>query len=70
MPYGDGTGPRGMGPMTGRRGGFCTGYGVPGFLNFIRGWGRGRGMGAGRGSYRGMGRMRGRSFGVTTGPGR
>jgi len=25
MPRGDGTGPMGLGPMTGRRAGFCTG---------------------------------------------
>jgi hypothetical protein len=30
MPYGDGTGPAGMGPMTGRGVGYCgTGYGRP-----------------------------------------
>ena len=33
MPYGDGTGPAGMGPMTGRGAGFCAGYSVPGYLN-------------------------------------
>ena len=26
MPRGDGTGPMGMGPMTGRGMGYCTGY--------------------------------------------
>jgi len=33
MPGGDGTGPMGMGSMTGRAAGFCAGYGVPGFMN-------------------------------------
>lgn len=51
MPGGDGTGPAGMGPMTGRAAGYCAGYPVPGFMNPIprRGfWGGGRG-GGGRG---------------------
>ena len=51
MPGGDRTGPRGMGPMTGRAAGFCPGYGAPGYGNAIPGrgfWGRGRG-GGGRG---------------------
>jgi len=49
MPFGDGTGPLGMGPMTGRAAGYCAGYSVPGYMNptvFGRGrgfWGRGRG---------------------------
>jgi len=48
MPRGDGTGPAGMGPMTGRAAGFCTGYPVPGFMNPVGGrgfWGRGGGRG-------------------------
>jgi hypothetical protein len=55
MPRGDGTGPAGMGPMTGRAAGYCAGYSVPGFMNPIGGrgyWGRGRGFG-GRGGGRG-----------------
>ncbi|MGD2094331.1 MAG: DUF5320 domain-containing protein [Phycisphaerales bacterium] len=50
MPRGDGTGPAGMGPMTGRAAGYCAGYGMPGFMNPIggRGFG-GRGRGGGRG---------------------
>ena len=53
MPGGDGTGPMGLGPMTGRAAGFCTGYGTPGYANYAFGrgfcaWGRGRG-GGGRG---------------------
>ncbi len=47
MPAGDGTGPLGLGPMTGRGMGYCAGYGVPGFANpwprWGFGWGRGRG---------------------------
>jgi hypothetical protein len=52
MPAGDGTGPRGMGPMTGRGAGYCAGYGTPGYANPMPvwgGWGRGRGGGRGRG---------------------
>jgi len=51
MPYGDGTGPQGMGPMTGRGAGYCAGYAVPGYMNpipvrgFRMGFGRGRGRG-------------------------
>jgi hypothetical protein len=48
MPRGDGTGPRGMGRMTGRGAGFCAGYDMPGFAN--RFFGRGSGMGSGRGA--------------------
>jgi len=49
MPFGDGTGPRGMGPMTGRGVGYCAGFVQPGFVNpipgrrwfgFGRGWSR------------------------------
>ena len=59
MPAGDGTGPLGLGPMTGRAAGYCAGYPVPGYMNpipgrgwfgFGRGWSRGRGwFGRGRG---------------------
>jgi hypothetical protein len=50
MPGGDGTGPAGMGPMTGRAAGFCAGYPVPGYANPVGGrgyggWGRGGGRG-------------------------
>lgn len=37
MPFGDGTGPTGVGPMTGRGAGFCAGYAVPGRDNFAPG---------------------------------
>lgn len=33
MPLGDGTGPVGMGPRTGRAAGFCAGYPLPGYRN-------------------------------------
>lgn len=58
MPGGDGTGPMGYGPMTGRAAGFCAGSPVPGYRNAGRGgfWGRGRG-------FRGWGRGFGRGFG-------
>ena len=49
MPAGDGTGPRGMGPMTGRRAGYCAGYGMPGYANSMPGRGFGMGWGRGRG---------------------
>lgn len=57
MPRGDGTGPGGMGPMTGRAAGYCAGYGVPGYANPIggRGMGFGLGFGRGRGGGRGWG---------------
>lgn len=62
MPGGDGTGPVGMGPMTGRAAGFCAGYAVAGYANPVGGrgfggWGRGlghrfgRGFGWGRAGY-------------------
>jgi len=47
MPRGDGTGPAGMGPMTGRGAGFCAGFAAPGYANPIGcgfGFGRGRGF--------------------------
>jgi len=59
MPGGDGTGPGGMGPMTGRAAGFCAGYPVPGYMNPVGGRGYG---GWGRG-FRGGGFGRGRGFG-------
>lgn len=76
MPWGDGTGPAGMGPMTGRGLGYCAGYGAPGFYSSSRGWGYGPGptpypmyagypatpwFGRGRGRW--FGRGRGRGFG-------
>ncbi len=79
MPRGDRRGPNGMGPMTGRAAGFCSGSNAPGFVNTGSVGGYGQGMGAGRGfgggfhgaangaghGYgRGMGRARGLGRGV------
>jgi len=61
MPAGDGTGPMGMGPMTGRAAGFCAGYGMPGYTNPIPGRGLGMGFGRGRGFW-GGGRGGGRGW--------
>lgn len=56
MPFGDGTGPGGMGPMTGRAAGFCAGYSMPGYMNPIAGRGRfGYGLGLRQGYGRGWG---------------
>ncbi len=54
MPRGDGTGPMGMGPRSGRAAGYCAGFAVPGYANpgFAQNFrsGMGRGMrGGGRG---------------------
>jgi hypothetical protein len=48
MPRGDGTGPGGLGPMTGRAAGYCAGYSTPGFANPYGGR-MGMGLGYGRG---------------------
>jgi len=37
MPFGNGTGPAGLGPMTGRAAGFCAGYPVPGYADPVGG---------------------------------
>ena len=74
MPFGDGTGPMGLGPMTGRGAGFCAGFGRTGFASQIPGypyphsygysmppwpsWG----YGLGRGFSRGFGHSFGRSW--------
>jgi hypothetical protein len=55
MPGGDRTGPRGMGPMTGRGAGYCADYDAPGFANPVPGRGYGRGWGRGRGRPWGYG---------------
>jgi hypothetical protein len=44
MPAGNGTGPLGFGPITGRAAGYCAGYPVPGYMNPVGGrgfWPRG-----------------------------
>ena len=70
MPFGDGTGPMGLGPMTGRGAGFCApgftnpmpGYPYPyGYGNLTPGWPR-WGYGFGRGWGRGFGRGFGRGW--------
>jgi hypothetical protein len=33
MPGGDGTGPAGLGQMTGRAAGYCAGFSLPGYAN-------------------------------------
>ena len=63
MPRGDGTGPMGMGAMTGRAAGFCAGFGMPGHANPAPGqnfgidFGRGRGFGGRGGGGRGYRHM-------------
>lgn len=54
MPRGDGNGPMGAGPRSGRAAGYCAGYGMPGYANPFPG--RGLGMGR-RGGGRGFRRM-------------
>ncbi len=55
-----------MGPMTGRGGGYCGGYEVPGYANPVpgRGYGMGWGAGPGRGRGMGWGRGGGRGWGL------
>jgi len=48
MPFGDRTGPQGLGPRTGRGAGYCSGSGIPGSMNPVPG-GLGFGFGRGRG---------------------
>lgn len=55
MPAGNGTGPLGYGPRTGRAAGYCAGFGRPGFMT--PGPGRGTGFG-----FRGRGGGRRRGF--------
>lgn len=53
MPAGDGTGPLGMGPRSGRAAGYCAGFGRPGYANALPGRGFGMGFGRGRGAWGG-----------------
>ena len=62
MPRGDKTGPEGLGPMTGRRMGYCTGNNNPGFD-----WGFGRRMSFGRGMRSGFGRRFNQGYGRSQG---
>lgn len=47
MPGGDGTGPMGLGPLTGRGAGFCAEYPVMRYRNRAIGYGMGFGRGRG-----------------------
>ena len=58
MPHGDGSGPNGLGPMSGRAAGYCAGSGVPGYMNSMPGSGRG-GFWGGCAGLHGSGRGRG-----------
>jgi len=71
MPRGDRTGPRGIGPMTGRGAGFCAGFEMPGYDNPLPGRGFGMGFGRGRGArgYGGGGRGWRNMFYATGQPG-
>lgn len=62
MPRGDGTGPIGLGEMTGRGVGYCAGYEMPGYGNPIPGRGFGAGFGGGA-RFRGLEFTRGAGFG-------
>lgn len=62
MPRGDGKGPEGRGPMTGRRAGYCSGNDEPGVENDSSRRGFGFGFGGGKGQVR-RGRGRGQGFG-------
>lgn len=66
MPRGDYSGPRGMGPKTGRGMGYCASNEAPGFM-FSRprlGQRRRRGFGRGIGMGRALGRPQERNRGV------
>jgi len=72
MPRGDRRGPNGMGPMTGRGAGYCTGNNAPGYMNggaagFGYGMGGGRGFG-GRHNGFGAGYGAGRGYGIAAVP--
>ena len=59
MPRGDKTGPEGMGSMTGRQLGYCSGNDNPGYIN--------QGFGSGRGYHRGIGLGRRSRIGFRSG---
>lgn len=73
MPQGNGTGPSGMGPMTGRAAGFCAGNGQAGFMSSATrrsGFsGRGRGRNATGSGLGGFGRGCRNMFFATGQPG-
>ncbi len=63
MPGGDRTGPLGMGPMTGRRAGYCVGNDIPEDVNSISDNLRNRGRGFGNGRRHGFKHGFGRGLG-------
>jgi hypothetical protein len=63
MPFGDGTGPAGLGPMTGRVAGFCAGYPAAVYMNPVAV----RGCFYGAGAY-GYGAGYGLPYGVWANP--
>ncbi len=69
MPRGNRTGPDGMGSMTGRGAGFCSGSGRPGYMNPDGGRGLGRGYGYAAGAGRGTGFGHGHGTGAGYGQG-
>ncbi|MFH1144000.1 MAG: DUF5320 domain-containing protein [Candidatus Eisenbacteria bacterium] len=73
MPGGDRTGPSGLGARTGRGGGYCSGYGMPGYANLGRaggfGGGRGGDWGGGAAWGGGLGRSGARGGGAARGCG-
>jgi len=68
MPRGNGTGPMGMGAMTGRGMGFCAGYDRPGYTNMIPGGGTWSSFGRGCG-FRNGGRGWRQGFAAAGRPG-
>lgn len=70
MAGGNRRGPADLGPMTGRKMGYCTGNNAPGWTSGA-GYGRGTGFGGGRGFGRGraFGAGLGRGFGAGFGSG-
>lgn len=63
MPGGDGTGPMGQGPFSGRGLGNCLAYGIPAIAGAVAAFGFGRRRGFGRGFGRSMGAGFARGFG-------
>jgi len=62
MPRGDGTGPAGLGPMTGRAAGYCAGHPVPGYMNPMPGrW-------AGAGAWGAVSPYAGTAYGYPASP--
>ena len=62
MPRGDGTGPLGLGPMTGRGSGICSWFGTPDYGNTLPAYGLEMGFGRGRGFWGGSRGCRNRFY--------